>query len=145
MKTETKLAPGHNPDRLTVKQVGRGWRLLSHAEQAHLYEENRIQKHLSCWCSGLQFWQGPAHKFYGNAPSNTYRTRKPAGYFLPKTPQLSPKQEKQRAELLARPELVHRLQTFAKRICWHSKIILDAKQQQSLHELLTEAATSLTQ
>ncbi len=40
-------------------------------------------------------------------------------------------------------ELIHRLQSFGKGICWHPAVSLDTEQQQRLHEMLTEAANHI--
>lgn len=84
-KSKTRIAPGHNPDRLTVEQVGKGWRLLSAAEQAArrrlFYDEGRQTT------IHIQLWNGAAwdsSSWTGRNAETTYRTSKPPGYFLPK-------------------------------------------------------------
>lgn len=40
-------------------------------------------------------------------------------------------------------QLIHRLQSYGKRLCWHPVVTLDKDAQQHLHELLTDAAHEL--
>lgn len=76
-------AKGCNPDKLTEKQVGvkQGWRLLEREEYAVYLEGKRIATKdiqmwdMSNWLNGLAVC--------ADVPTRTYRTRKPAGYFLP--------------------------------------------------------------
>lgn len=73
-------APGHNPAQLDEWTVGvhEGWRLLTVDEIRERQPTNDIE----CWPVADSCWS----KFpsVGNAIFNTYRTRKPPGYFLPK-------------------------------------------------------------
>lgn len=87
-KIPDAIAEGHNPDRLTNLQVGvqKGWRLLTAAEVG---EDRR----LSASCFGhddyedLSVWLRDGKTWYrgcwSDSMSLTYRTKKPAGYFLP--------------------------------------------------------------
>lgn len=66
---ETEIAPGHNPDRVTVDQVGEGWRLLneeeiSGAKEGILNREIWIQES-NRWSSG----------YNGSISAFTYRVR----------------------------------------------------------------------
>lgn len=72
------IAQGHNPANLTESQVGviGGWRLLMLEEIAVRGESKDIQR-----------WDGDTWDFTGwtgSLASNTYRTKMPPGYFLPK-------------------------------------------------------------
>ncbi len=76
------LAQGHNPDKLTEEQVGikDGWRLLT--------EDERVERARQTDDSDqLQTWSRPHHwltgRWNGNSQTCTYRTLKPAGFFLP--------------------------------------------------------------
>lgn len=81
------ICAGHNPDGLTEEQVGvkEGWRLFSEAEiqytdtltdpaMAEHYGTEPIEK----WSDGRWVFG------FGNYCVYTYRTRKPAGFYLPK-------------------------------------------------------------
>lgn len=72
------IAPGHNPDRLTVRQVGEGWRLLERAEIVPRPETTEAQ-YLD---RNDRLWSSFAVEL--NNPDLTYRTQQPPGYFLPK-------------------------------------------------------------
>lgn len=75
----SKLAEGHNPDKLTEEQVGvsDGWRLLESEEIAE-----RVQ------APSIDMWLSPCHRWVGGttagSPIVTYRTKMPPGYFLTK-------------------------------------------------------------
>lgn len=71
------IAPGHNPDKLTIAQVGDGWRLLS-ADETRVYRAATDE--IQCW-EGAR-WS--AAWWSGSDSGLTYRTQKPPGYFLPK-------------------------------------------------------------
>lgn len=75
------IASGHNPDKLTVEQVGEGWRLLSEEEIETRKKVDETSPHIQQWW-GTE-WCTKLH-FIGNATNTTYRTQKPEGYFLPK-------------------------------------------------------------
>jgi len=73
------IAEGHNPDKLTVSQVGEGWRLL-------VEEEINIKRSPFNYISGIQIhscglWRGDCS---ANNYNYAYRTQQPPGYFLPK-------------------------------------------------------------
>lgn len=65
------VAPGHNPDRLTIAQVGEGWRLL---EDDELWTSDEDAP-LTCqaWIGERAWSAGPA-TYVGAAPTITYRT-----------------------------------------------------------------------
>lgn len=69
-------APGHNPDKLTNAQVGKGWRLLARKE----IQARPLTPHIQSWGPGTRLWFGGDWR--GSNEFVTYRTRKPAGYFL---------------------------------------------------------------
>jgi len=73
-----ELAPGHNPAKLTCRQVGthEGWRLL---EPGELDPFRPLLKEIECWRG--ERWSCRA--WSGGLASETYRTRKPPLYFLP--------------------------------------------------------------
>jgi len=78
-----KIAKGHNPAGLTEEQVGvaEGWRLLER-DEFHSPQEKETQY----WSNFPVGAWSPIAACYGiHCYSDTYRTRKPAGYFLPKT------------------------------------------------------------
>lgn len=85
------IAAGHNPDGLTESQVGvsEGWRLLTEEENEALrrvigrtdgIEYNKPFLNDACWAAGAA----------GGIPQYTYRTKQPAGYYLPKPKTLTP-------------------------------------------------------
>lgn len=78
-----KIAEGHNPDGLTEEQVGvsEGWRLLSGAE-VHESDDRCWTDEIELWCWSKKQWDNT--KWRGANPEQTYRTKKPAGFFLPK-------------------------------------------------------------
>lgn len=78
MKTKSRIAKGHNPDRVTVEQVGNGWRLLGIDEIYERSETNDIQLRDVM----KNNWNGQG--WCGSDVTGTYRTRKPKGFFLPK-------------------------------------------------------------
>lgn len=71
-------APGHNPAQLDEWTVGthEGWRLLEKEEIRCREETPDIQ----AWA--LNHWEDGSYA--GSVSCNTYRTRRPPGYFLPK-------------------------------------------------------------
>lgn len=77
---DPEIAPGHNPDKLTVEQVevSEGWRLLSKEEQQ--FAQNPEKGLTQLW-GFLGGWEDVRQrgKFYQNT---TYRTLQPEGYFL---------------------------------------------------------------
>lgn len=75
-----KIAEGHNPDGLTEDQVGvkDGWRLLAKEEICGRHEFTRD---IQGWC-GSTGWDDTG--WGGVSLHITFRTKKPAGYFLPK-------------------------------------------------------------
>lgn len=75
---EKQIAEGHNPDKLTVKQVGDGWRLLAEEEIA----DRELTTDIERWNRYSQVWENYA-PLVGNQRATTYRTQKPPGYFLP--------------------------------------------------------------
>jgi hypothetical protein len=77
----TKIAKGHNPDNLTEEQVGvkDGWRLL---EPEEIHGGNNLTTEMQPWLDEGEWLPCACH---GADPDNTYRTKKPKGYFLPKT------------------------------------------------------------
>ncbi len=84
---DIQIAEGHNPDRLTNAEVGvtDGWRLLSRAEVEHRASQPNLKptRNLQIaddfargrWIDALAM---------GNALSFVYRTKLPAGHFLPR-------------------------------------------------------------
>lgn len=77
-----QIAPGHNPDKLTIEQVGEGWRLLT-MEERNAWKSRNFTKDIQMWRSMI--WDDSGWK--GNGLDSAYRTQKPEGYFLPKEPQ----------------------------------------------------------
>ena len=71
------IAQGHNPDELTVSQVGEGWRLLSREEIAEREPTEKIQ----AWLRSRDAWSGSSI-YAGSDTGLTYRTQQPEGYFL---------------------------------------------------------------
>lgn len=59
----------HNPDKLTKKQVGTGYRLLYPHE---ITGKRRATKHIHCWDSYSQRWMTDV-PWNGNHPNFTYR------------------------------------------------------------------------
>lgn len=79
------IAEGFNPRGLTVEQVGEGWRLLTKEEIG----SGRQNFKDTCW------WRRGGWSEDGPWSANLFsdfalRTRKPAGYFLPKVPRYVP-------------------------------------------------------
>lgn len=70
------VAAGHNPDKLTNAQVGKGWRVLARKE----IHNRPYTSHIQSWGPNTRVWFGDGWK--GASKECTYRTRKPAGYFL---------------------------------------------------------------
>lgn len=65
------IAPGHNPDKLTVSQVGEGWRLLDEDE----IHGRRSTRSIQSWDTlGDNAWDEETGSV-GNYPPYTYRTR----------------------------------------------------------------------
>lgn len=90
-KSKPRIAPGHNPDKLTVAQVGKGWRLLTLQEvkkRAHVQFSPHDLYDIEAW--SRKQWDGTG--WTGADKAITYRIRKPPGYFLPKKPKPSPRQ-----------------------------------------------------
>lgn len=76
-----KIAAGHNPDGVTVVQVGAGWRLLAPEEICRTGERlnsTGFWKDIQAWEEG---WNESG--WDGNSPGHTYRTARPPGFFLP--------------------------------------------------------------
>jgi len=90
-KSKPCIAPGHNPDKLTVEQVGAEWRLLQRAEVLYLDTIGERNDKLSAWDKDIMRWNGTGQYSGGNLEF-TYRTKQPPGYFLPKKPKPSPRQ-----------------------------------------------------
>lgn len=70
------IAAGHNLQKLTVAQVGVGYRLLAPEE---------IHKHRS-YHTAIEMWDGrgwDATAWSGSTDTRTYRTTEPPGFFLP--------------------------------------------------------------
>lgn len=63
------IAPGHNPDKLTIEQVGEGWRLLDEDEIKRRQTTISIQY----WDSLHAFWSGLSQE--GRDANLTYRTK----------------------------------------------------------------------
>lgn len=73
----------HNPDNLTPEQVGvsDGWRLLSKEENSISYRmQAKITIDIQRWSSSELAWDDSS--WSGDEELFTYRTRKPAGYYL---------------------------------------------------------------
>ncbi len=83
-----QVAPGHNPDKLTFAQVGEGYRLLSTEEWNHIHSQNGSGETLDMWSNHTRWIAGGN----GYCVSVTYRTNKPAGYFLPKPKKIVPRE-----------------------------------------------------
>lgn len=77
-----KIAEGNNPQKLTEDQVGvkDGWRLLT-SEEVDTPRDSLIAD-IERWSDDRRSWDN-SH-WSGNMRSCTYRTKKPAGFFLPK-------------------------------------------------------------
>ena len=83
MQAAPKLAKGHNPNKLTEEQVGvaNGWRLLEVDEL-----KSPQEKGTQYWSNMLLgVWSPIAGRCATHSHSETYRTQRPVGYFLPKT------------------------------------------------------------
>lgn len=69
------IAPGHNPDKLTVSQVGEGWRLLDRDEALWYIQNNKQASQTEYWPA----YQGHWHRFFDDkspiGKTETYRTR----------------------------------------------------------------------
>lgn len=74
------IAEGHNPDGLTEDQVGvrDGWRLLAKEE---ISIRREFTRDIQGWC-GSTGWDDTGWAAVN--PDITFRTKKPAGHFLPK-------------------------------------------------------------
>jgi len=75
---DRRLAPGHNPNKLTIADVGEGYRLLTSEEIAG----PRNEKILQVWRNDIQVWAPPCicaehHK------TKTYRTSAKPGEYTP--------------------------------------------------------------
>lgn len=75
-----KIAGGHNPANLTEAEVGvkEGWRLLAEEE---IISGQGPRPGIELWLGAIRRWLRGAG---GEVESFTYRTRHPAGHFLPK-------------------------------------------------------------
>jgi len=83
---KSPIAGGHNPRGLTEEQVGvkDGWRTLSVEERQALKADYH-----SSTTAGVEYWQtgssgGWASPATGCCTPDTYRTKKPVGFYLPK-------------------------------------------------------------
>ena len=74
-------AAGHNPHRLTVAQVGAGYRLLAREEIINGVRSPEEQLAIEMWDNS-----GWSPDWNGNSVDCTYRTKKPPGFFLPRLP-----------------------------------------------------------
>lgn len=88
-----KIAEGHNPNKLTEDQVGvkDGWRLL---EADELYERPPTYD-IQAWIRDEALWD---EGYSGCLETETYRTKKPEGYFPPKPEQSLDNADKQACE-----------------------------------------------
>jgi hypothetical protein len=84
-----KIAKGHNPSNLTEYQVGinEGWRLLTIEEINFRNLSNANLVFNLKKTTDVQKYEQDCNFFsdtpvYGDGPSQTYRTKKPDGYFL---------------------------------------------------------------
>ena len=76
------IAAGHNPDGVTVVQVGAGWRLLAPEEICGARArtiKTPYRKNIQAWEAGRWDTSG----WTGDSEHHTYRTAKPPGLFLP--------------------------------------------------------------
>jgi hypothetical protein len=78
-----ELAPGHNPDKLTRRQVETdlGWRLVTLEEKD---KAGIAEKYLTQYWSGSDQWMQPPYRTGKFAYDSAYRTQCPKGYFLPR-------------------------------------------------------------
>jgi len=81
------IAPGHNPDNLSVEQVGEGCRLLDKEEIAEIQKAGYNYFDVAVWNKSISVWTSLLASPTFN---RTYRTSKPPGYFLPK-PSITPR------------------------------------------------------
>ena len=81
----SKLAAGHNPRDLTEDQVEvkDGWRLLTKEEVTNRVDFT-TKEGCQFWSTIRRGWEVPPFYSVPFYPSDAYRTKKPAGYFLPK-------------------------------------------------------------
>lgn len=87
-KLTDPVATGHNPDNLTVSQVGDGYRLLAPEE---IVEERRLSGEDR---RAVEKWEGShwdTSGWSGNSNRYTYRTRKPVGHYLPEPEPKTPR------------------------------------------------------
>lgn len=83
-----KSAQGHNPYNLTEDQVGvkDGWRLLTLEEIEHRkHSQAHAREDINMWVSFpvmSPYWA--VRSYFANNKHNTYRTKQPPGFFLPK-------------------------------------------------------------
>ncbi len=89
---QPKIAEGHNPDELTEEQVGvkYGWRLLSPEEVDYRAKSNPLPTNeINVWNTEegetRHEWILVAVDPFGYHRASTYRTKRPPGFFLPKT------------------------------------------------------------
>lgn len=94
------IAPGHNPDKLTVEQVGEGWWLPEWEVLEQVSPALKI-KHFEVWFDG-KWWNAPFRKDTGPENSSTYRTRLPREELLKL---IAPKKRLIRVEEL--PPFIH--------------------------------------
>ena len=102
-----RYAEGHNPDGLTEAQVGvrDGWRLLSAEEREarHRYNSKDITRDIERWDGDM--WDGAG--WVGSWDLRTYRTRHPAGHYLPKpAPEPVAEAHPSKLPVMSSPELV---------------------------------------
>lgn len=83
--TPPAIAPGHNPKKLTVDQIGEGYRTLS-VEEADYLQSLRGDAPVS----GLEYFSNYRkvwnQEAVGDSQVMTYRTTNPPGFYLPKPP-----------------------------------------------------------
>jgi hypothetical protein len=82
-----KVAKGHNPTKLTEEQVGveDGWRLLAPEELGGVLRHPDHGRSLSLYYDDSGDWDDSDDPCSAIPAEWTYRTKKPVGYFLPKT------------------------------------------------------------
>jgi hypothetical protein len=78
------VAPGWNPQRVTRRQLGEGWRLLERDEIDVTRTEFQRTTEIEWWNLDIKKWDSSG--WAGSEIDFTYRTQKPAGFFLPKDP-----------------------------------------------------------
>lgn len=84
------LAPGHNPDGLCPRQVGKGWRLLTREEVDHRNHLNGDGEHVTREIQRHVKGRWRAKECMGSDFAFAYRTKRPVGYWLPPKPPLAP-------------------------------------------------------